>query len=84
MKKFLYSVYDKQTYVFQNPFVQLNDNVAIRDFVHAIRDPQLSTSIYPEDLILYRVAEYDDATGQLAACEPLKIATGIQFLDPQA
>ena len=46
---FVYSIYDKVAGVFNTPFFQLNDGVAIRSFMDLVRDEKSTVSRHPED-----------------------------------
>ena len=68
MIKSIYALYDKQTKAFQNPISFLNHGDAIR-WLTTISNPQNNqepslVSLYPEQFILFHVADYDDETGQ--------------------
>ena len=75
MKKYMYSVRDDMALIFQPPFASHNDDTAIRDFVAGCSDPKVLTA---NDLSLYKVGEWNDATGIFTPLEPNKIAHGSQ------
>lgn len=63
MIKFIYSVYDSKARTFSNPFVSMRQEMAIRDFTQAARDPQSQISNFPEDYTLFEMGEFDDEIG---------------------
>ena len=67
--KELYSCYDKKTGVYSAPFQHHTLDEAIRSFADAVNKPNEQSLLYthPEDYVLYKVGEFDDATGTLIA-----------------
>lgn len=70
MKKSVYAVFDIKSSVFANPFICVNDQVAIRNFNYAAQDENSDLFRYPNDFLLYHLGTYDDATGII---DPLAI-----------
>lgn len=64
MKFFVYAIRDVHT-GFLTPTFEVNDNVAMRNFNHAVNnsDSVLFTSM--KDFDLYRIGEYDSETGRI-------------------
>lgn len=48
---------------FMTPTVDINDNVAVRNFAHAIQTSGTVISSHKEDFELYKVGIYDNETG---------------------
>ena len=69
MKASLYAVLDTIAEAFKAPFVQPNDNMAIRLFNNAANDPQSDIYQNPEDYRLYKIGTFDDVSGKVEAEE---------------
>jgi len=81
MKQRLYTIYDNKAQTHGRPFTAINDNVAIRSFAQAVRDPQTEFSKAPGDYMLYGIGAYDDDTGIIEPERaPVHIATGTDLL----
>lgn len=64
MKIKVYSLRDVKADMFLPPMYSFNDGAAIRDVYSAIKAGQLNeVSAYPEDFRLYRIGEFDNASG---------------------
>lgn len=50
---------------FLTPFVQQNQEVAIRSFKAAINDVRSSIYSYPDDMELWNLGEFDEETGKI-------------------
>lgn len=69
MKCYVYSVRDART-GFLTPTVEVSDQVARRNFEHAIASgPSLFTS-HPEDYSLWCIGSFDTDTGELSPVTP--------------
>ena len=62
-----YSIKDAKANVFSAPFFQLNDQVAQRSFEQASNDANTTIHQNPQDFSLYRLAQFDDQSGELHA-----------------
>ena len=62
---FVYSIYDKVAGVFNTPFFQLNDGVAIRSFMDLVRDEKSTVSRHPEDYELWLIGKFLDDCGRI-------------------
>lgn len=66
----LYSIQD--TLVgFNAPFIMVNENVAKREYQH-----YLETSKNPEDMRLFKIGTFDDASGTIIGKTPTQIMGG--------
>lgn len=83
MNKFLYSVYDKATALYSNPFTCLRDAEATRAFQDLMQDPQAIQSRYPEDFALYRLGNFDDTDGNINTVTRELICQGTDLQLPQ-
>lgn len=82
MIKFLYSVYDKATCLYSNPYTALRDAEAVRAFRALLDDPQSLHSRYPEDFALYRMGNFDDNDGNINTTTRELIAQGTDLQVP--
>lgn len=62
---FVYSIYDKVAGVFNTPFFQVNDGVAIRSFMDLVRDEKSSVCRHPEDYELWLIGKFLDDCGRI-------------------
>ena len=60
-----YSIKDAKANVFSAPFFSINDQVALRSFDQAKIDPNTTINQNPQDFSLYRLATFDDQSGEL-------------------
>lgn len=80
----LFSIYDMKAKAYENPFVCVNSDLAVRLFVDLLRTPGESTwSRYPMDFCLYHIGTFDTSSAVLVSTTPVLIATGAQFCAPQ-
>ena len=63
MKHVVCSVYDAQARAYARPYCAISDTVGARMFFEACADPNTDLNKYPDDYVLYRIAEFDDAEG---------------------
>lgn len=73
MKLSMYLVYDSVAAYFNKPVTEMNDASAIRAFDQSIYDQPHAT-----DYHLYKVAEFDDASGGVKSIVPVRIRTGFE------
>lgn len=66
---------------YKNPFIAVNEDVAIRDFKIVINDEKSMLYHNPSHFDLYRVGEFDDITGVVTPCDPTVICTGLSVLE---
>lgn len=69
MKMKIYSVYDSKAKAFITPFFMVNDDMAIRIFTECANDPNHTFGRFASDVSLFRIGEFDDATGELEPVE---------------
>lgn len=65
MRMKAYAVYDKQVGAYMVPFFCRTDGEAIRSFTDAVGDKNTQFCKYPTDYHLFRLGEFDDASGAL-------------------
>ena len=68
----LYTVKDQKAETFYPPFVQQNEQVAIRTFSQLINDPNHPFGKNPEDYVLFKVGEYDDIDMKISLLEAIR------------
>ena len=64
MKINLYSVFDAVAKVYTPPFQMMNDDVAKRTMQNCVNNPEHNYALNPSDYTLYKLAEFDDNTGE--------------------
>lgn len=75
MKLSLYSAYDSVAEIFNKPYTEVNDATACRAFSTSIQD-----NAHKNDYALYKLADYDDATGEITPLKvPVKLTTGFDL-----
>jgi hypothetical protein len=79
VKKYMYSAFDTVAEVFNNPFCEINDGTATRVFNQAMNENPNS-----HDFALFRVAEYNDATGVITPIALVKINTATEAAEKAA
>lgn len=77
----IYAVNDSKAGSMAAPFFCINDNVAIRSFTTAANDPSLDLNRYPSDYVLYKLGEFDNATGAFDILPiPENLGSAAQFI----
>lgn len=61
----VYSVLDKQTDKYSNPFYAHNDTLAMRMYQKVQENPESDLAKYPQDYKLVRLGSFDERTGEL-------------------
>jgi len=80
MIKFLFSVYDSKARAYGNPFTAARQELAIRDFTTAVRDPDTQLHKFPEDFTLVEIGEFDDETCSFTLHQnPIPLGLANQF-----
>jgi hypothetical protein len=68
MNKKLYSVYDRTGEIFEPPFVESTDGMAIRMIQTLVaNNPQHPIARFGDDFILYKIGEYNPESGMITA-----------------
>lgn len=73
----LFSMQDNTSGVFLQPFVARSESDAKRSLALGFEDPQfLQTPAgrYPHEFALYKIGAFDDETGVIAPCTPVRCA----------
>lgn len=69
MKYFLYAIKDAKSR-FMPCNVDVNDGCAIRNFEHAVRQPDSLLRSHPNDYSLFKVGSYEDVCGTVEPISP--------------
>jgi hypothetical protein len=81
MKVNLYAIYDKITSVFDGPAPGHNDESMMRNFGEVVLKEGSKLNLHPEDFLLMRVGTWNDATGEIEPCEPVKVCTALDYVN---
>lgn len=65
MKLQIYVIFDSAAKVYNKPFCQINDAVAVRCCQELVNDPGTDCSRSPHDFSLFNIGTYDDAHAQI-------------------
>jgi hypothetical protein len=84
MKLNVYSIHDKAATAFTQPFFMHNDGLAIRAFQDNVNaKDENNISKHPEQFSLFKLGEYDDATGVITPLpSPDFISGGLELVNP--
>jgi hypothetical protein len=69
----LYSVYDSCACYYRKPFPARNVNEITRDLTNLVNDPERMESMNATDFFVFEVGMFDDSTGEVKPCKPVKI-----------
>jgi len=67
-----YSVFDRKTLSYGQPFFTHQDGAAVRMLSDAVVDPSTLLSKHPADFVLFKIGRYDDQLGQLSPIAPIE------------
>lgn len=80
----IYSLYDTVAEKFGNPFVSENHNVAIRDFAAACNQPKSPMAMFPNDIELVFLGDFDERTGLIKGNDkPITLTKAKEFVMPE-
>lgn len=81
----IYSIYDSAADVFNDPFNQLTNEVALRTFRSLIYDGQSTISNTPDDFSLFCIGDFNSETGVITArFKPELIAEAMAIINESA
>lgn len=69
----VFGVRDGKAEAFLQPFFSGTAGSAIRAFDDAINGEKSPIAVHPSDYTLYELGEFDDNSGSIVACSPLKL-----------
>jgi len=78
MKHNAYSIFDQASGLYSRPFNDQADAQAVRAFTDIACDASHPIGQHPEDYTLYRIATFDDATGDYNNEHNEKLITGLE------
>ena len=80
MKLNVYSIFDSAAKAYTNPFFMHNDGLAIRAFADNVNSEQENNiSKHPDQFTLFRIGEFDDASGEIKTDIVKSLGTGLQY-----
>ena len=79
MRLGLYSIKDAKT-GFMTPVLEQNDAAALRNFSHAVNQPDSLMHDCPNDFTLFKVSDFDTDVGILAIPNPTLVADASEVL----
>lgn len=75
----IYAIRDLKAKKFQQPWLAINDEVAIRQFKTLCQDKSTLFGNYPEDFDLMKLGEYSEDNGSIAS-DVTSIANGSSLI----
>lgn len=71
----VYAIFDSVANMYNKPFHQVNEAVALRTCKDLANDPNSEIAKNPDNYSLFHLGEYDDATAEfkLKACPQIKL-----------
>lgn len=81
MKHNVYCIYDSAAKAFLPPFHLPRDEMATRAFSDCVNSPTHNFHAHSEDYTLYKVAVFDDQTGEYTNSDPcnINLGNGLRF-----
>lgn len=77
----IYAIYDSMAEAYMRPMFMVNDAVAVRNFVNALRSEQSGMRENVADYTLFGVGEWDDVTGTFNVYHtPNNLGNGLHLL----
>lgn len=73
MKTNMYVIFDNKAKIYNKPFFQINDDVALRSAMDLLTDQNTEISRHPHDYIMFKIGTYDDTTAQIQIDELVSI-----------
>lgn len=78
----IFAVNDTKAETFGRPVFQTNVGEALRAFSDECNNEQSLLHSHPEDFHIYKLGEYDQATGLFSTIPPAHIASALDFHNP--
>lgn len=76
----LYAMRDVKT-GFMSPVIEANDDAAVRNFTHTVRQSDGILFTFSQDFSLYRIGDFDSDSGRVAPLVPIvQLADGASVL----
>lgn len=80
MKTIICSVFDSATAAYMRPFQAQTIGQASRMFEDILKDPDHDITRHPEDYALFKMADFDDRTGEITQEQPTCIARAHEII----
>lgn len=78
MKVMVFSILDKKSKVYFQPYFLSNEAIAVREFSKLVNNTDGNIKLFPEDFELYKIGEFDMSEGRLYPSEyPQPICTAL-------
>jgi len=78
MIKNVYSVFDSKAATYGNPWFDLSNEVAMRNFSDSVNDRNIQGNQWnkhPEDFTLFHIGTFNDQTGMIVTATPVALVT---------
>jgi len=62
----VYSIHDRKAGIYNRPFMESNEVIAVRNIERAFLDKDSAFHLFPNDFELVQLATYDDLTGKFS------------------
>lgn len=80
MKLSIYCIRDLKS-TFMMPTFEMNDQICIRNFKHAVNNPDSLMNFAVRDFALYRIGVYDNEKGEITGYDPVLLCRAEDLLD---
>lgn len=75
---YIYSIFDNAAKNYGTPHTARTDAEAIRQFANVVNEPNNVINQTPDDFTLFRIAAFDNNTGEIIPEPPTKITNGVE------
>lgn len=75
------AVHDRQLNAFMRPFIAQTPGQALRSFRDEINRPGSDLNSHPEDYALFKIGEFEEATGHLTGNKPEQLAIATNLIE---
>jgi len=81
MLGFLFSIYDEKAHAYMPPWCLPTVDLAIREFVDLVNDPESKIFRHQSDYTLFCVGEFDNQSGVLSSEDGCRsLGNGVEFI----
>lgn len=82
MQTNMYVIFDKQAQMYNKPFFQLNDSIALRTAIDLVSTPGTDIHNNPSDFTMFKIGVYDDENAHIANDPDMPIIAKFHELSP--
>jgi hypothetical protein len=83
MKLNVYSIFDSAASAYTQPFFMHNDGLALRAFSDNVNaETPNNISCHPDQFTLFKIAEFDDSSGEIEKITPKSLGNGLELKKP--